>query len=234
LSYISTEAAPLDTDIQRQFQDKYQIRVLLIYGATEFGGPVTAMTPELDTEWGDTKLGSSGRPLPGAQLRLRDPEGGQIIDSPGTGLLEVISPRMGPEWISTSDLVTIDADGFLFCIGRADGAIMRGGFKVLPETVEQVLRRHEAVAVAAVIAANDPILHEVPMSIIQLKRGMAAPDADALKAHVRHNLPAPHVPAEWRFVETMPLNSAYKIDRTARAQTVCRRPQALTHASRTL
>jgi len=128
-------------------------------------------------------------------------------------LLEVISPRMGPEWISASDLVTIDADGFLFCIGRANGAVMRGGFKVRPETIEQVLRLHEAVA--AVIAANDPILHEVLMAIIQLKRGMAAPDADALKAHVRHHLPAPHVPAEWRFVETIALNSAYKIDRAA-------------------
>ena len=60
------------------------------------------MTSELDAVWGDAKLGSSGRPLPGVRLRLRDPERGQIIDSPGTGLLEVISPRMGPEWISTS------------------------------------------------------------------------------------------------------------------------------------
>jgi acyl-coenzyme A synthetase/AMP-(fatty) acid ligase len=71
------------------------------------------------------------------------------------------------------------------------------------------------VAVAAVIAAHDPIPHEVSMAIIQLKRGMAAPDADALKAHVRHHLPASHVPAEWRFVETKPLNSAHKIDRAA-------------------
>jgi acyl-CoA synthetase (AMP-forming)/AMP-acid ligase II len=122
---------------------------------------------------------------------------------------------MGPEWISTSDLMTIDADGFLFCIGRADGAIKRGGFKVLSETVDRVLRLHKAVAVPAEIAANDPILREVSMAIIQLKRGMAPPDADALKAHVRHHLPAPHVPAEWRFVETKPLNSTYKIDRAA-------------------
>ena len=106
-------------------------------------------------------------------------------------LLEVISPRMGPEWISTSDLVMIDADGFLFCIGRADGAIMRGGFKVSRKRSSRYLRLREAVASAAVIAANDPILHEVPMAIILLKRGIAVPDAAALNAYVRHHLPAP-------------------------------------------
>jgi len=128
LKYISTGAAPLDVEVQKRFQDTYGIRVLLIYGATEFGGPVAAMTPALDAEWGDAKLGSSGRALPGAKLRVRDQETGEILEAGGTGLLDVVSPRMGPEWISTSDLVTIDEDGFLFCIGRADGAIMRGGF----------------------------------------------------------------------------------------------------------
>ncbi|GAA0333310.1 AMP-binding protein [Sphingomonas oligophenolica] len=215
LKYITTGAAPLDVTIQKRFQDTYNVRVLLIYGATEFGGPVTAMTPALDAEWGDAKLGSSGRAVPGAKLRVRDPDTGQILGDTGTGLLDVVSPRMGPEWISTSDLVTIDEDGFLFCIGRADGAIMRGGFKILPESTEQVLRTHPAVAYAGVVGISDPILHQVPVAVIQLKAGVEPPGIDALKAHVRHHLPAPHVPAQWRFVETMPLNSAYKIDRAA-------------------
>jgi len=215
LRYISTGAAPLDVAVQKRFQDTYDIRVLLIYGATEFGGPVAAMTPTLDAEWGDAKLGSSGRPLPGARLRVRDQETGEILEGGGTGLLDVVSPRMGPDWISTSDLVTIDEDGFLFCIGRADGAIMRGGFKVLPESVEQVLRLHPSVAYAGVVGVSDPILHQVPAAVVQPKKGMEVPDVETLKAHVRAHLPAPHVPAQWRFVETMPLNSAYKIDRAA-------------------
>jgi long-chain acyl-CoA synthetase len=215
LRYISTGAAPLDVALQKRFQDAYDIRVLLIYGATEFGGPVAAMTPALDAEWGDAKLGSSGRALPGARLRVRDQETGEILEGGGTGLLEVVSPRMGPDWISTSDLVTIDEDGFLFCIGRADGAIMRGGFKVLPESVEQVLRLHPSVAFAGVVGISDPILHQVPAAVVQPKKGAEPPDVEALKAHVRRHLPAPHVPAQWRFVETMPLNSAYKIDRAA-------------------
>ena len=213
--YISTGAAPLDVEVQKRFQDTYGIRVLLIYGATEFGGPVAAMTPALDAEWGDAKLGRSGRALPGAKLRVRDQETGEILEAGGTGLLDVVSPRMGPEWISTSDLVTIDEDGFLFCIGRADGAIMRGGFKVLPESVEQVLRLHPTVAYAGVVGVSDPILHQVPAAVLQFKKGVEVPDIETLKVHVRSHLPAPHVPALWKFVETMPLNSAYKIDRAA-------------------
>jgi long-chain acyl-CoA synthetase len=213
--YVTTGAAPLDVELQKRFQDTYGARILLIYGATEFGGPVAAMTPALDAEWGDKKLGSSGRAIPGAQLRVRDPETGEIVKAGQEGLLEVISPRIGPEWIKTSDLVTIDEDGFLFCIGRADGAIMRGGFKVLPETVEQVLRLHPAVAFAGIVSVNDPVLHQVPGAVIQLKPDVEAPSIDDLKDHVRHHLPSPHIPVHWRFVDAMPLNSAYKIDRMA-------------------
>ena len=46
---------------------------------------------------------------------------------------------MGPDWIRTSDIVVLDEDGFLFHRGRADGAIVRGGFKLLPDTIERAL-----------------------------------------------------------------------------------------------
>jgi acyl-coenzyme A synthetase/AMP-(fatty) acid ligase len=213
IRYITTGAAPLDPAIQQRFQDTYGARILLIYGATEFGGPVAAMTPALDAEWGDAKLGSSGRALPGARLRVRDPSTGEILPAGQEGLLEVVSPRMGPEWIRTSDLVRIDEDGFLYCIGRADGAIMRGGFKVLPESVEQVLRLHPAVAVAGVVGVADPVLHQAPAAVIELRPNVSAPTIAELKRHVRDHLPSPHVPVHWRFVPSVPLNSAYKIDR---------------------
>ncbi|HEY6869480.1 MAG TPA: fatty acid--CoA ligase family protein, partial [Novosphingobium sp.] len=215
LRFITTGAAPLDVAVQRRFQDTYGTRIILIYGATEFGGPVAAMTPALDAEWGDAKIGSCGRALPGAQLRVRDQETGALLGTDQEGLLEVVSPRMGPEWIRTSDIVRIDADGFLYCLGRADGAIMRGGFKVLPESVEQVLRTHPAIAVAGVVGVSDPILHQVPGAVIELRPGCAAPTIAELERHLRAQLPAPHVPAHWRFVSAMPLNSAYKIDRGA-------------------
>lgn len=215
VQYVTTGAAPLDVELQREFQDRYGARILLVYGATEFGGPVTAMTPALDAEWGDAKLGSSGRALPGVELRVRDQDTGQILPEGEIGLLEVISPRIGTEWIQTSDLVRIDADGFLYCIGRADGAIMRGGFKILPETLEHVLRLHPAIAFAGVVGIEDRVLHQIPGAVIQMKREAQQPDVEELEQHVRAHLPSPYVPKRWHIVEAMPLNSAYKIDRAA-------------------
>ena len=56
-----------------------------------------------------------------------------------------------PDKVRTTDLAHIDEDGFLFVVGRADGAINRGGFKVMPETIVEALCQHPAVADAAAL-----------------------------------------------------------------------------------
>ncbi len=212
---LGTGAAPLDVGVHRAFEERYRIPILLSYGATEFAGPVAAMTAELHSAWGQQKFGSVGRALPGAQLRIIDPDSGAVLPSGQEGLLEVISPRMGPEWIRTSDLAVIDADGFLFLRGRADGAIMRGGFKLLPETIERALLLHEAVSAAAVTGIRDERLGEVPAAAIQCKPGSVRPSASELEAHLRNHVYATHIPVKWRFVEDLPRTPSFKIDRSA-------------------
>ena len=213
IKYFSTGAAPLDPTVQRRFEETYGIPVILSYGATEFGGPVVAMTPALHAEWGEKKFGSVGRPMPGVSLRLRDADSGEVLPLGNEGVLEVVSPRMGPEWIRTSDIVFIDADGFVFCRGRNDGAIMRGGFKVLPETIERALLLHPAVSAAGVVGVPDVRLHEVPAAAILLKPGADDPGAEGLKAHLRETLMATHIPVHWMFLGELPKNASFKIDR---------------------
>ena len=213
LDYFSTGAAPLDPAVQQRFEEKYGIPVLLAYGATEFGGPVAAMTPGLHAEWGKRKMGSVGQALPGVQLRVRDPVTDEILAAGREGILEVVSPRLGPEWIRTSDIAVLDDDGFLFHRGRADGAIMRGGFKVLPETIEAALMLHQAISAAAVIGIADPRVTQVPAAVIQTKPGTVRPRITELETHLRRHLPATHIPVHWRFVEALPRNPSFKIDR---------------------
>ena len=210
---LGTGAAPLDPTVHRAFEQRYGVPILLSYGATEFGGPVTAMTPELHAEWGRKKFGSVGRALPGAQLRVIDTDSGEVLPPGCEGLLEVTTPRMGPTWIRTSDIALIDEDGFLFHRGRADGAIMRGGFKLLPETIERALLQHPAVSAAAVIGLNDARLGQVPAAVVQFKPGIAAPDVTTLAAHLRDSIFATHIPAHWRFVEELPRTPTLKVDR---------------------
>lgn len=215
IRFLGVGAAPLDPTVQAAFEDRYGIPILLSYGATEFAGPVAAMTPELHAEWGRAKLGTVGRVMPGAQLRVVDPDSGTELPAGAEGLLEVVSPRVGPEWIRTSDIAVIDSDGFLFHRGRADAAIIRGGFKILPDTVERALMLHPAIADAAVVGVADRRLGQVPAAAMRLKPGVEAPEIKALEAHLRGHLLATHIPVHWLFCADLPRTPSLKPDRMA-------------------
>ncbi len=212
IKVVVTGAAPLDPTVHRAFEDTYGIPILLSYGATEFGGPVTFMTPDLYARFGQKKLGSVGRPFAGSKLRIVDLESGEELPPDQEGLLEVISPRIGPDWIRTSDIARIDAEGFLWHCGRADGAIMRGGFKLLPDVIERALLVHDCIAAASVVGVKDERLGECPAAAIQLKSGSATPSISELEAHLRDRVYATHVPVKWAFVNELPRTPSFKID----------------------
>jgi acyl-coenzyme A synthetase/AMP-(fatty) acid ligase len=212
---IGTGAAPVEPSLHRAFEARYKIPILQSYGATEFGGPVTAMTPELHAQWGEKKFGSVGRPIAGVRLRVVDAETGTPVQAGQEGLLEVVAPRMGPDWIRTADIAVVDEDGFLFHRGRADGAIMRGGFKLLPETIERALVLHPSVSAALIVGLPDERLGQVPAAIVQIARGAPLPAAADLERHLRDHVYATHVPVAWRFVEDLPRTPSLKVDRGA-------------------
>jgi long-chain acyl-CoA synthetase len=209
---LMTGAAPLDPSVQRAFEDRYGIPILLSYGATEFGGPVTLMTPEDYAAFGAAKTGSVGRPYAGASLRVINQDTGEILPFGEEGLLEVIAPRIGPNWIRTTDIGVIDEDGFLYHRGRSDGAIVRGGFKLLPEAIERALSLHPAVSDVAVVGIPDPRLGQLPVAALQIKLGHEQPSIAELEHHVRQHVYATHVPAAWIFVDTIPRNKSFKTD----------------------
>ncbi|NPU94371.1 MAG: long-chain fatty acid--CoA ligase [Gammaproteobacteria bacterium] len=211
LKMIGTGSAPLDPAVHKAFEERYGVPILLAYGATEFGGPVTSMTPEIYAVWGEKKLGSVGKPFPGAHVRVIDPDTNAVLPAGTMGVLEVVSPRMGPEWIRTSDIAYLDEDGFLFLCGRADGAIMRGGFKVLPETIEKALLQHPAISAAGVIGVTDHRLGQVPAAAIQLKAGVKEPTFADLEQHLRQLLAATHIPVKWKYVNELPRTASYKV-----------------------
>ena len=182
------------------------------YGATEFGGPVAYFTADLHREWGNKKFGSVGPAWNGATLRVVNSQTGEVLPPNTEGLLEVIAPRMGPDWIRTTDLAVLDEDGFLFHRGRADGAIMRGGFKLSPELIENALVRHPRVAAASVVGISDPRLGQVPVAAIQLRSGQTAPSLAELTDHLRKHVYATHIPVAFRFVDELPRTVSMKVD----------------------
>ena len=210
LVYLTSGAARIDPAQHDAFEERYGIPVVCGYGATEFGGPVANMTYDLRQQFGPSKRHTVGRAWAGADLRVIDEETSAILP-PGTpGLLEVMAPRIGTEWIRTTDIGSIDADGFLTIHGRADGAISRGGFKIMPDTIVDAMLKHPAVGRAAAVGLPDQRLGQVPAAAIVLRPGMTA-TVEELRAHARANLYATHVPARFAIVDAIPLTPSLKV-----------------------
>jgi acyl-CoA synthetase (AMP-forming)/AMP-acid ligase II len=127
------------------------------------------------------------------------------------GLLEARIATVSPDWIRTNDIASIDADEFITLHGRADGAINRGGFKVLPETVRRVLVSHPGVRDAAVVGVPDARLGEVPFAAVEPIPGHPAPSPADLVALVRDQLPKHCVPVDVVVVDELPRTQSLKV-----------------------
>jgi acyl-CoA synthetase (AMP-forming)/AMP-acid ligase II len=204
--------APLDPTLQADFEEKYGIPVLIDYGATEFGG-AACWTMTDHKQFAKAKRGSVGRAVTGAKLRVVDQVSGAEINDAAMGILEVDIVGKTDGWVSTTDLASIDADGFLFIRGRADDAIIRGGFKVLPDDVARILRQHPLVGEVAVVGIDDHRLGQVPVAVIETRPGQPAPDAAELEQLARDNLTPYQVPVAFRFTDRLPRTASLKIIR---------------------
>ena len=210
---IRSGTAPLEPEVQDAFESRFGVAILIDYGAAEFIGGLAGWTIADHREFAKTKRGSVGRARRDVAIRTVDQETFAALPPGDVGLVEIKSDRYGPEWIRTNDLATIDEDGFIFLRGRADDAINRGGFKVLPEEVAAVLRQHPQVGDAAVVGRADPRLGQVPVAAIELPEGGAAPDPADLDAFLRKTLPAYMVTVEYRVVAALPRTISMKVSR---------------------
>ncbi|MFJ9089555.1 class I adenylate-forming enzyme family protein [Streptomyces sp. NPDC102384] len=210
---IGSGTAPLSPELRDEFEQRYNVPVLVTYGATEFAGAVAGWTLADHREWSARKRGSVGRAHPGVELRVVEPESGRSLTAGQTGLLEVRGPQLpaGAEtWIRTTDLASLDEDGFLYIHGRADQAINRGGFKIPPTVIEDALHCHEAVSDAIAVALPDDRLGEVPAAAVTL---CAPATEDELHDHLAARLTRYQMPVLLRILEQMPRTSSLKISR---------------------
>lgn len=118
------------------------------------------------------------------------------------------------DWMRTTDLARIDADGFLWILGRADQAIIRGGFKVLPDDVRVALEAHPAVKSAAVVGRADERLGETPVAAVELRSGAVA-DAGTLTEFLRGRLARYEIPTEITILDVIPRTPSGKADLAA-------------------
>lgn len=213
LRVVTAGTAPCPPQLAEEFFDRYGIRVLVIYGATEFAGAVAGWTLEMHEAWWDRKAGSAGRAFAGVELRVTGGNG-TVLAPDEVGYLEICSKQApGVGWIRTSDMARIDHDGFLWILGRADDVIVRGGFKVHPETVRKVLETHPGVREAAVAGLPDARLGAVPVAAIEVEPGVEPPEVEDLVALCRAHLSAYEVPRHVVIVDALPRTPSTKVSR---------------------
>lgn len=213
LTSLRCGSAPLDPELQAAFEQRYGVPILIQYGATEFCGVIANWTLADHRDFALTKRGSVGRARPGVELRVVDVESGAVLPAGQLGQLSVRLERMGGGFVLTNDLAFVDADGFVFLKGRADGVIIRGGFKLFPDSIAAELKRHPSVREAVVVGVADQRLGEVPVAAVELRSGASAPAPGELETLVRERLSPQHVPVRSVVVKELPRNGSLKIDR---------------------
>jgi 4-hydroxybenzoate-CoA ligase len=158
---------------------------------------------------GDVRYGSTGKPVPGYEVKIVD-DGGRELSAGEVGELVVRGPSAGEsywnqraksrrtfvgEWTYTGDKYMRDAEGYHYYCGRTDDMFKVNGMWVSPIEVEAVLVSHEAVLEAAVIGKEDGDGLTKPKAFIVLKNGYAADEllVDALRSHVKERA------GQWKY-----------------------------------
>ncbi|MCI0452578.1 MAG: benzoate-CoA ligase family protein [Candidatus Latescibacteria bacterium] len=187
---------------------------------------------------GDVKPGSLGRAVDGYEIRILPTDameaGAPDVPRGEVGVMWVRGDSVamcyhgdrdkswetfhGP-WCRTGDLFRMDDEGYLWFCGRADSLFKVGGVFVAPLEIEECLMEHDAVALAAVIPAEEAGLVK-PKAFVSLRDGVTATDASAreklchaLQEHVKARLSKHKYPRWVVFVDDLPKNDRGKIDR---------------------
>lgn len=230
LRFVRSITAPLSPLQARRFRDRFGIAVLNSYGQTEIGGEIIGWSAADSREHGEDKLGSVGRPHTGVEVRVVD-EDGTDVGTGEPGELWVRTPAMGAGYADGSDLSErlsgdgffrtgdigrVDADGFVWIEGRVTDMINRGGLKVFPAEVEEVLRLHPEIDDVSVVGVPDERLGEVPVAFVV---GRASLLGRQLEAHCRGHLAPYKVPVAFHRLDTLPRNEVGKVRKVELART---------------
>lgn len=211
--------ASLPVPVLEKFEKHFDIIVLEGYGMSE-GSPVVTFN-QLDI---GRKVGSVGTPAWGVQVKLVNEEGETVpIGEKGELLYKGHNVMKGyyknPEataktiqngWLHSGDIAVKDEDGFYFIVDRTKDMIIRGGLNVYPREVEEVMMKHPAVSMAAVIGVPDLKMGEEIKAFIVLKDDQTVTEEE-LTEFTKANIAAYKYPRIVEITKTLPMSATGKI-----------------------
>jgi long-chain acyl-CoA synthetase len=212
-------AAPLAEDTVRTFERRTGIAVEQGYGLTE-AAPIVTSTIGTPTH----KPGSTGRAVPGVELKVVDEAGREVhADDPGEIWVRGANVFGGywPDgeggpgddgWLATGDIGFLDTDGDLFMVDRLKELVIVSGFNVYPSEIEDVVAEVEGVAECAVIGVPDERTGEAVVAYVVPAEGQdAARLADAVRVHCETRVARFKVPSRVEVVSALPHSATGKV-----------------------
>jgi len=193
------------------------------YGMTETS-PLSTQT-RIDAPF-EKRISTVGQILPHTEIKIIDPENGQVIPigEPGelcTRGFGVMLGYWGDEektrecidsarWMHSGDLATIDEEGYVSIVGRIKDMIIRGGENIYPKVIEEFLYTHPGVEEVSVIGVPDEKFGEQICAWIQLKKGTTITE-DEIKEYCRGKIAYYKIPQYILFVDEFPMTVTGKI-----------------------
>ena len=192
-------SAPLDRGLEDRFAKAFGLPIVNRYGMTET--IMIAANPARHP-----RAGSVGLALPGVELRIV--EGEILVRGPSVGKVDVDADC----FFHTGDLGRMD-DGWLTITGRAKEIIISGGTNIAPLEIEELLLQHPDVSEAAVFAAQDAAMGEVPWAVVVSRPGRQLSPAEVAR-WVEGRLARFKRPRSVQVIEgPLPRNAMQKLDR---------------------
>jgi acyl-CoA synthetase (AMP-forming)/AMP-acid ligase II len=214
-------SAPLAPATVERLQDRLPgAAILNSYGMTEGGHATFAMDPD----GARTRPGAVGRPTPPVEVRILD-DGGRVVPIGEVGEVITRNPKghreyyRNPEataltwadgWLHTGDLGHLDAEGYLYIVGRKKEMVVRGGMNVYADEVEAVLQAHPEVVEAAVIGVPHEVLGEDVAAYVVLRPDAATTSLE-LAAFAGQRLADYKVPRQFHYLAALPRNPNGKV-----------------------
>jgi benzoate-CoA ligase len=224
LRMVSSAGEALPRDLGERFSSHFGVEIIDGIGSTEM------LHVYLSNRPGDVRYGTTGKPVAGYEIELRDEDGQVVKGSDALGDLYIKGPSSAlfywanrpktretflGDWTKSGDKYFRDADGYYVYGGRGDDMLKISGQYVSPFEVESTLQQHTDVLEAAVIGVNDENGLTRAKAFVVLKNAALASDAKAeeLKAFVKTRLAPVKYPRLLEFVKELPKTATGKIQR---------------------
>jgi malonyl-CoA/methylmalonyl-CoA synthetase len=215
-------SAPLLPFTFADFETRTGHRILERYGMTETG--MITSNPYAR----ERRAGSVGLSLPGVEVRIANPETGEVLAQGETGVIEVRGPNVlsgywkRPElrtsefrsdgFFITGDLGLMDEDGYVFIVGRAKDLVISGGLNVYPKEIETLIDSIDGVTESAVFGIPHPDFGEAVATAVVVKKDSGL-DAPAIKARLAGQLAGFKQPKAIFIVPDLPRNAMGKVQK---------------------